>query len=278
MELENVSAAAAAATALAALASVAVARSQVRTARKTTLEAIQVQHHGEQARRIEDHGVALLHAANALVATAKGLPSVRYEECAALMQSRMEALEAAHAHVITLGPDTLVQRAEALTAQCRSIANYALPRSVVQKAIRALEQGWCHGDIERCTDAAHGDAWVASDLLERWEEVEDADRPDQLGFLEYLLTESAIGMSGIDGLTEDDVRRLLALARHPVAWSRLVAEWRWRRAPAGFLQAREEYIVEIRASLWPYAVVAQGRWPHRLRALLRRRDSPSPVT
>ncbi|MEU9775261.1 hypothetical protein [Streptomyces sp. NPDC047968] len=268
----------AAASAAAALASVAVARSQVRTARRTALESIQVQYRGEQARRIEDHGIALLRAADALVATAKSLPSIRYEERASLIQSRKEAFDASHAHVITLGSDTLAQHAEVLAAQCRDIASYALPRSVVQKAMRALEKGWCHGDAEHCSDDAHGAAAVAVELLEQWDKVEDADRPEQVEFLEYLLAMSAIGASDSGGLEQDDVRRLLALARHPVGWRYLAAEWRWRGAPAGFLRAREKYIVEIRANLTPNAVVAQGHWRHRLRALFRRQDSPSPIT
>ncbi len=79
MELENVNAAVAAASAVAALASVAVARSQVRIARRTTLEAIQVQHRSEQARIMQDHGSGPLRAVDALVAAAKELPSIPHE-------------------------------------------------------------------------------------------------------------------------------------------------------------------------------------------------------
>ncbi|MFH8350093.1 hypothetical protein [Streptomyces sp. NPDC018045] len=68
-------------------------------------------------------------------------------------------------------------------------------------------------------------------MLEGWDNRDLDDRPDDLDHMEYLIRESGVlagnGAAAESGvLTEDDLHRLLAVARNPVSWNLLAAQRR----------------------------------------------------
>ncbi|WJV44631.1 hypothetical protein [Streptomyces flavofungini] len=240
----------------AALAAVMVARWQTVFGRRVALESLRSQAAVERQLRLEaqrcEAWTVFLRASDAFTDVVWRLGEIDARSREEVLRSRSEALTEACSGLRVLGPECVVRHAEAVRERCARMERYAARRAVVRSALRALERRWCPGNAEWCEDEAHGCAFVAHDVLEKWADRDEGDRPDDLGFLEYLIRES--GVLADDGapvesgvLTEDDLRRLLAVAGNPVSWDHLVAEDRWLRPRTGYDEERGAFIASVRA-------------------------------
>ncbi|MGV2916246.1 hypothetical protein [Streptomyces alfalfae] len=248
---------------VAALAAVMVARWQTMFGRRLALESMSTQAAAERRLRLETERCAAWRAflrtseafADAVWRLKELDPLSRGDE----LRTKSEALTEACSGLRVLGPDAVVRHAEALRDRCWRMERYAVRRAVVRSALEALERRWCPGNAERCEERcegsdAHSCAWLAYEMLEGWGDRDDDDRPDDLGFLEYLVRESGVlavaGAPAEGGVqTEDDLRRLLVVARNPVSWRLLSAEDRWFRPRTSYEEGRSAFVSSVRAFL-----------------------------
>jgi hypothetical protein len=170
------------------------------------------------------------------------LAGVDPDSRAEVLRLRSDALTEACSVLNVLGPDRVVRHAEAIRERCSRMERYALKRAVVRSALLALEEGWCPGNAEHCRSDAHSCAWLAYELLEGWGDREEDERPDDLDFLEYLISESG-------ALREPDLARLLTVARSPVCWELLTADERWLKPRTGFPEERKAFTAAVRDHL-----------------------------
>ncbi|WP_405651934.1 hypothetical protein [Streptomyces sp. RK9] len=255
---------------VAALAAVMVARWQTVFGRRVALESVGSQAAVERELRLEaqrcEAWTVFLRASDAFADVVWRLGEIEARSRAEVLRSRSEALTEACAGLRVLGPECVVRHAEAVRERCARMERYAARRAVVRSALRALERRWCPGNAEWCEDDAHGCAFVAHDMLERWGDRDGDERPDDLDFLEYLIRGS--GVLADDGapvesgvLTEDDLRRLLAVAGNPVSWDHLAAEDRWLRPRTGFDEERGAFVAAVRDFLADGGRAGAGRAP-----------------
>lgn len=240
---------------VAALAAVMVARWQTTFGRGVALESVRSQAAVERELRLEaqrcEAWTVFLRASDAFADAVWRLGEVAPPSRAQELRARSEELTLACSGLRVLGPDGVVEHAEAVRERCSSMERYAVRRAVVRSALRALRKRWCPGNAEHCEDDAHICAWLAFDMLEGWGNRDEDDRLEDLDFLEYLIRESGV-LTGTgahpdgDTLTEDDLQRLLAVARTPVSWDLLAAEDHWLRPRTGFYEERGAFIASIR--------------------------------
>ncbi|MFD5702751.1 hypothetical protein [Streptomyces lasiicapitis] len=240
---------------VAALAAVMVARWQTTFGRLVAQESVRTQAAVERELRIEaqrcEAWTAFLRASDAFADAVWRLGEMEPRSRAETLRARSEALTESCSGLRVLGPDEVVQHADAVRERCARMERYALRRAEVRHALLALRRGWCPGNAEYCEDDAHNRAWVAHEMLEGWGDRDEDDRPDDLDFLEYLIRGSGVltgngAPTASDTLTEDDLHRLLAVARTPVSWDLLAAEDRWLRPRTGFYEERGAFISSIR--------------------------------
>ncbi|GGS14128.1 hypothetical protein GCM10010252_61950 [Streptomyces aureoverticillatus] len=240
---------------VAALAAVVVARRQTTFGRLVALESVRSQAAVERELRLEaqrcEAWTAFLRASDAFADAVWRLGEVEPQSRAEALRARSETLTQACSGLRVLGPDGVVQHAEAVRERCSRMERYAVRRAVVRSALHALMRRWCPGNAEHCEDDAHICAWLAYEMLEGWGDRDEDDRPDDLDFLEYLIRESGVltgngAPTDSDALTEEDLQRLLAVARTPVSWNLLSAEDHWVRPRTGFYEERGAFITSIR--------------------------------
>ncbi|MBJ3809760.1 hypothetical protein [Streptomyces flavofungini] len=255
---------------VAALAAVVVARWQPEFGRRVALESLGSHAAVERELRLEaqrcEAWTAFLRTSDAFADVVWRLGELDARSRPEALRTRSEALTQACSGLRVLGPECVVRHAEAVRERCARMERYAARRAVVRSALRALECRWCPGNAEWCEDDAHGCAFVAHDMLEGWGERDEDERPEDLDFLEYLIRQSGVladdgapAESGV--LTEDDLRRLLAVAGNPVSWNYLAAEDRWLRPRTGFDEERGAFIDSVRAFLADSGRAGAGRTP-----------------
>ncbi|MFE1828770.1 hypothetical protein [Streptomyces yangpuensis] len=257
---------------VAALAAVAVARWQTVFGRRLALESMNMQATVERKLRLEaqrcEAWTAFLGAADAFVDAMWRLGDVDPGFRAQELRSKRQLLVEACSGLRVLGPDAVVRHAERVVERCTRMERYAVGRAVVQSALNALERQWCPGNAERCEERcgdsdAHSCAWVAHVMLEGWGDRDEDDRPDDLDHLEYLIRESGVladdsAATETGVLTEDDLRRLLAIARNPVSWNLLTAQDRWWRPRTGYDETRDAFVGSVRDFLGETGGAAAG--------------------
>ncbi|MEE4496385.1 hypothetical protein [Streptomyces sp. BE230] len=160
-----------------------------------------------------------LSVSDALVGVVKRLPSLDSNERQALVAKHAVPVETRYASLELLAPPALLAAAECLLSQCRLLERCALDRAVLRATVSALEEGWCPGNPEDCTDDSHDAAYVAWEFIIDWARKGEEGRRNDRGLLDYCLRNSAT-------LTEMQVTQALRLVdRCPAMWDQLIGGW-----------------------------------------------------
>ncbi|WP_405419115.1 hypothetical protein [Streptomyces erythrochromogenes] len=211
-----------------------------------SITAARVQTHGglqlRQQAALGDTSAVFLRAADALARTVQQLPCLAPEERDTQLAAHGMTVETAFGPLELLAPTELLCHAKALQEYCRTLENLALDRAVLRSAVSALEAGWCPFNAEACDHDHHGAAFVAWEFLMKWNGLEDEERWEERGLLEFCLQESR-------RMDESDTARVLAVAdRVPAAWSQMIGGLGRDLLMERFASLRTSYVEAARSA------------------------------
>ncbi|MFJ7585838.1 hypothetical protein ACIQZO_00265 [Streptomyces sp. NPDC097617] len=185
-------------------AAVAAAQLQERAGREQWLEGVRRSAYAE-----------FLSAVDVLVRVVTELPEVPGASRRELLDQKATAVVQARAGVAVLGPPAVLSQAEKVARQCARLEKPALRRAVLRSTISALEEAWRPRNAEFCEDAHHTSAYVAWELLAEWGRLEDEERWEKPGLLEFTLQESR-------ALDAEQVRQVLEVANSVACWDEMI--------------------------------------------------------